>query len=317
MLSTPKNLIWVMPAEGCGSVHRDKQPPTRTGGRSSSVSMLAVDKTEERSAGQAAASEDARYAIRVDALFKTFERDGQPLPTLRDVNFHALDGEFVSIIGPSGCGKSTLLNIIAGLDEPTSGSLSLYGRQDTLRLGSVGYMQQKDLLLPWRSVLDNATLGLELQGVTKREATARAQEHLGRFGLEGFEKSYPHSLSGGMRQRAAFLRTVLADQEVFLLDEPFGALDALNRTRIHQWLTGLWESMQKTIVMVTHDVDEAIFLSDRVYVMTARPGAMKLVRKVEIPRPRSLDVFATGEFMEIKSALLKAIREEDHSEFLP
>lgn len=317
MLSTPKNLIWVMPAEGCGSVHRDKQPPTRTGGRSSSVSMLAVDKTEERSAGQAAASEDSRYAIRVDALFKTFERDGQPLPTLRDVNFHALDGEFVSIIGPSGCGKSTLLNIIAGLDEPTSGSLSLYGRQDTPRLGSVGYMQQKDLLLPWRSVLDNATLGLELQGVTKREATARAQEHLGRFGLEGFEKSYPHSLSGGMRQRAAFLRTVLADQEVFLLDEPFGALDALNRTRIHQWLTGLWESMQKTIVMVTHDVDEAIFLSDRVYVMTARPGAMKLVRDVEIPRPRSLDVFATGEFMEIKSALLKAIREEDHSEALP
>lgn len=317
MLSTPKNLIWVMPAEGCGSVHRDKQPPTRTGGRSPFVSMLAVGKTEERICGQAAASEDVRYAIRVDALFKTFERDGQPLPTLRDVNFHARDGEFVSIIGPSGCGKSTLLNIIAGLDEPTSGSLSLYGRQDTPRLGSVGYMQQKDLLLPWRSVLDNATLGLELQGVPKREATARAQEHLGRFGLEGFEKSYPHSLSGGMRQRAAFLRTVLADQEVFLLDEPFGALDALNRTRIHQWLTGLWESMQKTIVMVTHDVDEAIFLSDRVYVMTARPGAMKLVRDVEIPRPRSMDVIATRDFMRIKSALLDAIREEDHSEALP
>ena len=317
MLSTPKNLIWVMPAEGCGSVHRDKQPPTRTGGRSSFVSMLAVDKTEEKSCVQAAAPEDARYAIRVDALFKTFERDGQPLPTLHDVNFHARDGEFVSIIGPSGCGKSTLLNIIAGLDEPTSGSLSLYGRQDTTRLGSVGYMQQKDLLLPWRSVLDNATLGLELQGVPKREATARAQEHLARFGLEGFEKSYPHSLSGGMRQRAAFLRTVLADQEVFLLDEPFGALDALNRTRIHQWLTGLWESMQKTIVMVTHDVDEAIFLSDRVYVMTARPGAMKLVRDVEIPRPRSMDVIATRDFMRIKSALLDAIREEDHSEALP
>ena len=138
----------------------------------------------------------------------------------------------------------------------------------------VGYMQQKDLLLPWRSVLDNAILGLELQGVPKREATARAKEHLGRFGLEGFEKSYPHSLSGGMRQRAAFLRTVLADQEVFLLDEPFGALDALNRTRIHQWLTGLWESMRKTIVMVTHDVDEAIFLSDRVYVMTVGGPAL-------------------------------------------
>ena len=275
--------------------------------------MLAVDKTEERVAGQGAAGN----AIRVDGLSKTFERDGQPLPTLNSVNFYARDGEFVSIIGPSGCGKSTLLNIIAGLDEPTSGSLSLYGRQDITRLGSVGYMQQKDLLLPWRSVLDNATLGLELQGISKQEATARAQEHLGRFGLEGFEKSYPHSLSGGMRQRAAFLRTVLADQEVFLLDEPFGALDALNRTRIHQWLTGLWESMQKTIVMVTHDVDEAIFLSDRVYVMTARPGAMKVVRDVDIPRPRSMDVIATRDFMDIKSALLNAIREEDHSEDLP
>ena len=291
-----------------------KMPPTRSGGRFTFGLMLTVDKTEDRSDGRSESSDGARYAIRTDGLCKTFERDGQPLPTLNGVNFHARDGEFVSVIGPSGCGKSTLLNIIAGLDEPTSGSLSLYGRRDANRLGSVGYMQQKDLLLPWRSVLDNAILGLELQGVPKREAESRARRHLGRFGLEGFEKSYPHSLSGGMRQRAAFLRTVLADQEVFLLDEPFGALDALNRTRIHQWLTGLWESMQKTIVMVTHDVDEAIFLSDRVYVMTARPGAMKLDRNIGIPRPRSMDVIATPEFMEIKSALLTAIREEDHTE---
>ena len=279
--------------------------------------MLAVDKTDDRSAGRGAIpreSDGLGYAIRVDGLYKTFERDGRPLPTLRDVNFYARDGEFVSVIGPSGCGKSTMLNIIAGLDEPTSGGVSLYDRRDAARLGSVGYMQQKDLLLPWRNVLDNAILGLELQGVPKREATARAREHLGRFGLEGFEKSYPHSLSGGMRQRAAFLRTVLADQDVFLLDEPFGALDALNRTRIHQWLTGLWESLGKTIVMVTHDVDEAIFLSDRVYVMTARPGAMKMVMDVEIARPRSMDVIATPEFMDIKAALLTAIREEDHSE---
>ncbi len=281
--------------------------------------MLTVDKIDETSARQGPVqgeSDGARYAIRTDGVFKTFEREGQPLPTLRGVNFHALYGEFVSIIGPSGCGKSTLLNIIAGLDEPTSGTLSLYGIQATARLGSVGYMQQKDLLLPWRNVLDNAILGLELQGVPRRDAIARAKEHMGRFGLEGFEKFYPHRLSGGMRQRAAFLRTVLADQEVFLLDEPFGALDALNRTRIHQWLTGLWESMQKTIVMVTHDVDEAIFLSDRVYVMTARPGTMKMVRNVEIPRPRSVDVIATREFMDIKSALLTAIREEDNSESL-
>ena len=164
--------------------------------------------------------------------------------------------------------------------------------------------------MPWRSVLDNATLGLELQGVSKRDAGQRARQHLGRFGLEGFENAYPHELSGGMRQRAAFLRTVLADQEVFLLDEPFGALDALNRTQIHQWLTSLWESMQKTIVLVTHDVDEAILLSDRVYVMSARPGRMKMVQSVDLSRPRSIDVFSTPAFMALKSALLNSIREE-------
>ena len=245
------------------------------------------------------------------------ERDSQPLPVLRDVNFHVEEGEFVSIIGPSGCGKSTLLNIIAGLDSPTSGTVTLHGSQDRQRLGSVGYMQQKDLLMPWRSVMDNAILGLELQGVSKRDASERARQHLGRFGLEGFENAYPHELSGGMRQRAAFLRTVLADQEVFLLDEPFGALDALNRTQIHQWVTGLWESMRKTIILVTHDVDEAILLSDRVYVMTARPGTMKMVQRVDLPRPRSMDVISTAEFMAMKSTLLTSIREEATEGSLP
>ena len=253
---------------------------------------------------------DSRFAISVKGLSKTLELDGLPLPVLSDVDFHAYDGEFVSIIGPSGCGKSTLLNIIAGLEEPTSGALELHGLRDRDRLGSVGYMQQKDLLMPWRSVMDNAVLGLELRGVSRREAVSRAQLHMARFGLEGFEKSYPHELSGGMRQRAAFLRTVLADQEVFLLDEPFGALDALNRSHIHQWLTGLWESLRKTIVLVTHDVDEAIFLSDRVYVMTARPGGMKIVHPVTIPRPRGPEVVTSPEFVALKSALLSAIREE-------
>ena len=164
--------------------------------------------------------------------------------------------------------------------------------------------------MPWRSVLDNAALGLEIQGVPKREAAARAREHLPRFGLDGFENAYPHELSGGMRQRAAFLRTALADQQVFLLDEPFGALDALNRAQIHEWLTGLWESMRKTIVLVTHDVDEAIFLSDRVYVMTARPGTMKLDLPVNLPRPRGVDALASAEFMRLKATLLTSIREE-------
>ena len=275
--------------------------------------MVTFNRTDEKDAGAARGAESSQstvYAIETAQVSKVMERDSRPLQVLRDVNFHAEEGEFVSIIGPSGCGKSTLLNIIAGLDSPTSGSVALHGGTDRLRLGSVGYMQQKDLLMPWRSVLDNATLGLELQGVSKRDAGQRARQHLGRFGLEGFENAYPHELSGGMRQRAAFLRTVLADQEVFLLDEPFGALDALNRTQIHQWLTGLWESMQKTIVLVTHDVDEAILLSDRVYVMSARPGRMKMVQSVDLSRPRSIDVFSTPAFMALKSALLNSIREE-------
>ncbi len=278
--------------------------------RADPVTTDTFDRTTAKTAGGAGI---APPAIRTERLSKTFENDGQPLSVLSEVDFHAEEGEFVAIIGPSGCGKSTLLNIIAGLDEPTSGALSLGSSGpdgSDGRLGSVGYMQQKDLLMPWRSVLDNATLGLEIRGVPKREAQARAREHLPRFGLAGFEGTYPHELSGGMRQRAAFLRTALADQDVFLLDEPFGALDALNRAQIHEWLTGLWESMRKTIVLVTHDVDEAIFLSDRVYVMTARPGTMKMALPVELPRPRSVDALESAEFMRLKAALLKAIREE-------
>ena len=290
--------------------------PPRQSGRFSFGSMLTSGKTDGSTTG-AQALQPVDYAIEVRLLSREMERDSQPLPVLRDVNFHVEEGEFVSIIGPSGCGKSTLLNIIAGLDSPTSGTVTLHGSQDRQRLGSVGYMQQKDLLMPWRSVMDNAILGLELQGVSKRDASDRARQHLGRFGLEGFEKAYPHELSGGMRQRAAFLRTVLADQEVFLLDEPFGALDALNRTQIHQWVTGLWESMRKTIILVTHDVDEAILLSDRVYVMTARPGTMKMVQHVDLPRPRSMDVISTAAFMAMKSTLLTSIREEATEGSLP
>ncbi len=252
--------------------------------------------------------------IEVRGLGKTFSQADHRLSVLEGVDFYAEEGEFVSIIGPSGCGKSTLLNIIAGLDEPTSGTLEIHGVQAPDRLGAVGYMQQKDLLLPWRNVMANAVLGLELQGVSKSEARRRAAGLMDQFGLRGFEDQYPNALSGGMRQRAAFLRTVLADQEVFLLDEPFGALDALNRSQIHEWLLGLWQELNKTIVMVTHDVDEAIFLSDRVYVMTARPGAMKLVAPTELPRPRRLEMVTSPAFVSLKAKLLSSIREESDQE---
>ena len=248
--------------------------------------------------------------IRLDRVSKTRVRDGAPLPVLDSVKFFARDGEFVSIVGPSGCGKSTLLNIIAGLDEPDSGEIHLDGIRPGKRLGQVGYMQQKDLLFPWRNVVDNAVMGLELRGVPRRNSRERALDLMESFGLAGFESAYPHALSGGMRQRVSFLRTVLADQQIFLLDEPLSALDALNRAQMQEWMQHTWLSLRKTIVLVTHDVDEAVFLSDRVYVMTARPGRMKLVVDVDLPRPRSLDVLTDPEFVAMKARLLSAIRGE-------
>ena len=248
--------------------------------------------------------------IQVEGVSKNYLRDGKPLQVLQDIDFDASDGEFVSIIGPSGCGKSTLLNIIAGLDEPTTGAVYLNDQRADKRLGAVGYMQQKDLLFPWRTVMDNAILGLELQGLSRSVARARASGLMEQFGLSGFENEFPYALSGGMRQRVSFLRTVLADQEIFLLDEPLSALDALNRSQLQEWLQEMWQSLNKTIVLVTHDVDEAVFLSDRVYVMTARPGRMKLALSIDLPRPRTLEMVTDAPFVSLKASLLSSIREE-------
>ena len=248
---------------------------------------------------------------------KSFAVAGRREPVLVGVDLTVEPGEFVSIIGPSGCGKSTLLNIVAGLDQPDSGSVSLQagdGGQDEEslgeRLGRVGYMQQKDLLLPWRTVLDNAILGLELRGIPRRQARKQALELTESFGLKGFEDQYPFALSGGMRQRTAFLRTMLLGQEMVLLDEPFGALDALTRIQMQEWLLNLWDTMNSTIVLITHDVDEAILVSDRVYVLTSRPGKVKMVLDVDLPRPRNFESVTSPAFTSLKAKLLAALREE-------
>lgn len=250
-------------------------------------------------------------------MYKSFSVGGRREPVLAGVDLAVEPGEFVSIIGPSGCGKSTLLNIVAGLDQPDSGSVSLRagdGGQDKEslgeRLGRVGYMQQKDLLLPWRTVLDNAILGLELRGIPKRQARKQALELTESFGLKGFEDQYPFALSGGMRQRTAFLRTMLLGQEMVLLDEPFGALDALTRIQMQEWLLTLWDTMNSTIILITHDVDEAIMVSDRVYVLTSRPGKVKMVLDVDLPRPRNFESVTSPEFTSLKAKLLAALREE-------
>ena len=253
--------------------------------------------------------------IRLTSISKSFPIDGQPIRVLSSVDLVVGRGEFVTIIGPSGCGKSTLLNIIAGLEDADEGSIDLGDISPNQRLGNVGYMQQKDLLLPWRTVLDNAILGLELHGTPRREAREKARGFVEVFGLKGFEDQYPFRLSGGMRQRAAFLRTMLLDQELVLLDEPFGALDALTRAQMQRWLLELWESMGKTILLITHDVDEAILLSDRIYVLTARPGRVKASLEVDIPRPRDLRAVTQGDFVALKTHLLDLLQEESPVKF--
>jgi ABC-type nitrate/sulfonate/bicarbonate transport system ATPase subunit len=246
----------------------------------------------------------------LESIYKSFNVEGRVEPVLAGVDLTVQTGEFVSLIGPSGCGKSTLLNILAGLEDADEGQVHLAGSSVSGRLGSIGYMQQKDLLLPWRSVLDNTILGLELQGVPRRQARERALGLVESFGLRGFENQFPFTLSGGMRQRAAFLRTMLLDQEVVLLDEPFGALDALTRVQMQEWLLELWRDLNKTIVLITHDVDEALLLSDRVYVLTARPAQVKLVLEVDLPRPRDFRSVTRPEFVELKARLLAPLHEE-------
>ncbi|HMD46987.1 MAG TPA: ABC transporter ATP-binding protein [Acidimicrobiales bacterium] len=197
-------------------------------------------------------------------------------------------GEFVSLIGPSGCGKSTVFNMVAGIAEPSSGEVLIGGQVLEERLGASAYMPQHDALLAWRRVIDNVTLPLELRGVRRREARARAAPLLERFGLAGFDRAWPWQLSGGMRHRAAFLRTVVTDQPLLLLDEPFGALDGITRADLQEWLSGVWAEFGATVLLVTHDIAEAVLLSDRVYVMTPRPGRVAGVLTVDLPRPRTL-----------------------------
>jgi ABC-type nitrate/sulfonate/bicarbonate transport system ATPase subunit len=244
----------------------------------------------------------------VDNVTKAFQRDpGDDVVTaIADISLRIDDGEFVSIVGPSGCGKSTLFSIIAGLSRATNGTVTLDGRGDDL-LGSVGLMPQRDLLMPWKSVLDNAAIGPRLRGASRQKARAEADSYFEEFGLAGFQKRWPSELSGGMRQRAALLRTFLGGQEILLLDEPFGALDALTRRSMQEWLLGVWERHRRTILFITHDVDEAILLSDRVLVMTGRPGSIADDCVIELPRPRTASLDLDPAFVEYKRRLIRPL----------
>ncbi|MBM4493130.1 ABC transporter ATP-binding protein [Prescottella equi] len=220
---------------------------------------------------------------------------------LNGIDLAVRQGEFVSVIGPSGCGKSTVFGIVAGLDSPDSGSVSA---------PTCAHMPQKDLLFPWRSVLENTALGLEVQRLPKKQARARAAELFPRFGLAGFEDARPHQLSGGMRQRAALLRTVVQDRSVLLLDEPFGALDSLTRTEMQTWLQDVWQQYRWTVLMITHDVREAVFLSDRVIVLSARPATVRREVVVDLPRPRELPIVTSPEFAAVERELIEVLHDE-------
>ena len=225
---------------------------------------------------------------------------------LDGVDIEVSSGEFVALIGPSGAGKSTLLGLLAGLEAPSEGMVEKDGAP-LVRPGLVSYMPQTDLLLPWRSVVGNVALGLEATGVSKRAARERAAGALERFGLAGFGGAPPWALSGGMRSRVALLRTALLGRDVLLLDEPFGALDALTRRGLQEWLIGVRDELAATVVLVTHDVDEAILLADRVVVLSERPAHVALDLDVDLERPRTMEQETTKGFALLKARLLGAL----------
>jgi ABC-type nitrate/sulfonate/bicarbonate transport system ATPase subunit len=245
--------------------------------------------------------------VEVRNVSKAFHSNGKIIQALEDVSLHVMPGEFLTIIGPSGSGKSTLFNLIVGLLEPDQGEICLDGERCDHRTGRVGYMPQRDLLLPWRNVLDNAIIPLELRGVSREEAREQARTMLPLFGLEEFSEAYPSALSGGMRQRAALLRTILTDRNILLLDEPFGALDALTRRELQDWLLNLWHRFQQTLIFITHDVEEALYLGDRVIVLSERPGQVVKTLDVHLPRPRRRGMIGMPEFGVQITELLEAL----------
>jgi NitT/TauT family transport system ATP-binding protein len=255
--------------------------------------------------------------IELRSLHKTFDGGSEPVEAVRNINLSVESGSIVSLIGPSGCGKSTLLHMIAGLYEPSSGEVIYNGRPVASVNTAVGYMTQKDTLFPWRTITDNVALPFQLAGMPREERHRKSAEILRRVGLTGFETRYPSELSGGMRKRAALARMLLYRPETFLLDEPFGALDAQLKLAMHDLLLRLWQEDKQTILLVTHDLVEAITLSDRVIVLTRRPSRLILDQKVDLPRPRDvLNVRFTVHFKEIYDTLWDRLRAEYEEEQL-
>ena len=249
--------------------------------------------------------------IEIRDVEQVYQSDFSTVPALASVNLTVSDGEFVALLGPSGCGKSSLLRIVAELLRPTAGSVQIHSSSDKESgRPKTALVFQEYALFPWRTVLENVVFSLEMRGVPRNERLAQARNVLSRVGLESFGAAYPHQLSGGMRQRVGIARALAAQPEVLLMDEPFGALDAQTRTILQEELLRVWESERKTVLYVTHSIDEAVYMSDRVVLLTARPGRIKTEYSVELPRPRHMEMRAWNSYTKMSLDIWACLREE-------
>jgi NitT/TauT family transport system ATP-binding protein len=248
--------------------------------------------------------------VNVSRVRKEFSARGGAVLALDDIDLALAPGEFACLLGPSGCGKSTLLNILAGFEGVTAGEVSVFSARVDKPGPDRAVVFQEAALFPWMSVLDNVTFGPRLAGKPRAETVARARDLLALVGLSGFEKHLPAELSGGMKQRVGIARALILKPKLFLMDEPFGALDAQTRMQMQELLLRVWEAEKGTVLFITHDIDEAIFLADTVHVMTARPGKIRSSTRIELPRPRTLDLLTDARFGAYKADLLAQIREE-------
>ena len=256
------------------------------------------------------AGDPAKIALEATGVRKGYSKNGQSLAVLDVERFAVQDGEFVTVIGPSGCGKSTLLHIMGGFIQAEGGTIQVHGRLVNGPGPDRGMMFQEFALFPWKTVAGNVAWGLETQNRARAEIAALVEKHLEMIGLTEFRNHYPAELSGGMKQRVALARVLAFDPEVLLMDEPFGALDAQTREAMQEELTRLWERTGKTIVFVTHDIDEAVYLGDRVVVLTARPGRIREEVKIDLPRPRSLEIKKSVQCHEYRNYIWDLIRAE-------
>lgn len=240
--------------------------------------------------------------LRVQELSKSFGEKS----VLDNVTLSVDEGEFVSVLGPSGSGKSTLFHLIGGISHPDTGDIYLDGKQINGKRGSISYTPQSPSLLPWRTVLQNVVLGAEISGVKNEEA---ALEMIERAGLTGYERAYPHELSGGMKQRVAFIRSLLSPQSIICLDEPFSALDEFTRLEMQKWLLSIWKEYKRSILFVTHNIDEAIYLSDRIIVLSTNPATVKKEFSIPFTRPRDENILLSEEFLKWKKAIYQELKD--------